>query len=32
MDVRNAEEYRVSADLLNAWTPTNTNAMYLHML
>jgi hypothetical protein len=26
MDVRNAEEYRVSADLLNAWTPTNTNS------
>ena len=25
MDYRNAEEYRVSADLLNAWTPTNTN-------
>lgn len=25
MDVRNVEEYRVSADLLNAWTPTNTN-------
>jgi TonB-linked SusC/RagA family outer membrane protein len=25
MDIRNAEIFTVSADILNAWTPTNTN-------
>ncbi|WP_182651495.1 SusC/RagA family TonB-linked outer membrane protein [Flavobacterium sp. SOK18b] len=25
MDIRNAELFAVSADILNAWTPTNTN-------
>ena len=26
MDIRNAEIFTVSADILNAWTPTNTNS------
>ena len=26
MDIRNAEIFAVSADILNAWTPTNTNS------